>query len=64
MCHINHVGVMFPLRSAEATGGTAADGGVAQSRDAKEKRNAAQVFSSLEVLFWTEADCSHPGILS
>lgn len=37
---------MLPFRSAEATGGTATHGGVAQSGDAEEERDAAQVFVS------------------
>lgn len=40
---ISNAGFMFPLRSAEAAGGTTAYGGAAQSGDAKEEGNAAKV---------------------
>lgn len=41
---------MFLVRSSEATGGTAAHGGVAQSGNAKEERDAAQVFITIWIL--------------
>lgn len=41
---------MFLVRSSEASGGTAAHGGVAQSGNAKEERDAAQVFITIWIL--------------
>lgn len=43
--------LLLSFRSSEATGGTATHGGVAQSRNAKEEGDAAQVFTSSIYVF-------------